>query len=391
MSRPSPSPALAGAGAALVAALLLGLQAGAAPTSERPQGRRPAEGRAPQDLSSGTGSGAPAKDLSSGTSSSIAAEPPPRMPGPARGRGRPGAAAQNHACEACHPEVAAEWRSSLHRKASTEPSYVRSLAREPSAFCRGCHAPEGDPDDPGRAAIHLGVGCVTCHAPEGVVLASPRPGGANEAAPHALIRSAEFAGVAACASCHEFEFPGSRTLMQSTVREHQASSYAALPCAACHMPTVAGGERRRSHAFVASRDREVLARAIKVAGERPTASAVRLSLEPGAVGHAFPTGDLFRRLVVRAEVVGGRARAERILTRHFGADTRTLVVDDRVGAQEDEGGRVIVDLELGEAARGRAIRWQLRYERVAFPRDEGSRAELDGALVIAEGVLAAAP
>ena len=73
---------------------------------------------------------------------------PGSMPGPARGRGRPGAAAVNALCEGCHEEVAREWRGSLHRRAYVDRSFAESLAREPDPFCRGCHAPEADPQSP---------------------------------------------------------------------------------------------------------------------------------------------------------------------------------------------------------------------------------------------------
>ncbi len=99
-----------------------------------------------------------------------------------------------------------------------------------------------------------------------------------------------------------------------------------------------------------------------------------MSLVAGDVGHAFPTGDLFRRLTVSAEVEGDDhaviARAERHLARHFGearlglAGARTQVRDDRLGVGGIERA---VDLALGPEAEGSPIAWRVAYERVEHP------------------------
>lgn len=330
------------------------------------------------------------------------AETPVRaLPGPALGRGRPDAAVRNAGCVGCHEQVAAEWQGSLHREAYTHPSFVAALAREPSGFCRGCHAPEADVDrSPPPALARLGVGCVTCHVPGEVVLAAPRSDLARETAPHAVRRSEEFAGDGACAGCHEFTFPAGRALMQRTVAEHAASASAGTACAGCHMPALAGG--RRSHAFVASRDPAFVAQGVRVTARRD-GSQVLLRLAPGAIGHAFPTGDLFRRLVVVAEVfeAGRVMRADRrVLARHFDHVRRELW-DDRVGAVAfagpqrpavagapvREGDEVVVSLELGPPAYDREIRWRVQYERVAFPADDGDAAEVEASVTVAQGVL----
>lgn len=326
---------------------------------------------------------------------------PRALPGPAVGPGRPDAAAQNAACAHCHVAVAAEWRGSLHHDAYTNTSFAAALAREPLPFCRGCHAPEADPERPApRALAQLGVGCVSCHVPDDVVLAAPRADLAQETAPHPIRRSGRFAGAGACAGCHEFAFPGAPELMQRTVAEHAASTRAGTSCADCHMPRV--GVARRSHAFVASRDPGFVAQAVRVAARRD-GSQVVLRLAPGAVGHAFPTGDLFRRLVVVAEVVeaGRQLRADRrVLARHFDRVRRELW-DDRVGAAAfagpehrpsagdpaRDGDDIVVTLELGPPAYDREIRWRVQYERVAFPANDRDDAEIEASMTIAGGVL----
>src|SRR3712207_728161 len=94
--------------------------------------------------------------------------PPMPAPAPIHRDGDP--ARSNAACESCHPDVAAEWRASSHRTAYTDPVFQRALAREPSPFCRGCHAPEAPPEDEPPARLgEIGVGCVTCHVVGGKV------------------------------------------------------------------------------------------------------------------------------------------------------------------------------------------------------------------------------
>lgn len=323
------------------------------------------------------------------------------MPGPASGPARRDAPARNAACEGCHLEIAAEWRSSLHHHAYTDATYARALAREPTAFCRGCHAPEADP---ARAAppslARLGVGCISCHAPnhaglDDAVWAGPGDG-ADPRAPHPVRRSADFAGVPGCASCHEFDFarqPG--MTMQRTVLEHAASRFAARSCADCHMPLAGTGPgRHRSHDFAASRDPASLRGALDIAATR-TRDGLTLRLTPAAVGHAMPTGDLFRRLYIAAEglddegeVVAADARTlgRRFATRRLSdLVTRKLeVADDRPGARGPAA--TVVTLDLGPSTGDLRVRWRVLHQRVELPLLDDA-AVIAGEIEIAAGIL----
>jgi len=310
------------------------------------------------------------------------------MPGPGP-RGRKDAAARNAACEGCHAEAAATWRASLHAGAWTDPVFQRSYESEPARFCRDCHAPES-------AAPAIGVACVTCHDPEGrgVVLAgNARAGAGASAASHPVQRAAAFAGSAACARCHEFPFPDAArrghdgAQMQRTVTEHAASRFADRSCATCHMPkTERGG---RAHGFAVASDPAMLRRALVVHVTR-RGDGVAFDLAPGEVGHAIPTGDLFRRLVLIAEVVGEDylliAHASRPLARHFrfepapqGGKVQREIGDDRVQ------GAMRVDLDLGPRARGQAIAWRIEWQRVQSMRDQ--EAVIADVVILAEGHL----
>lgn len=243
----------------------------------------------------------------------------------------------------------------MHRGAYTNAAFQTALAVEPTPFCRACHAPEADPArPPAREVADLGVGCVTCHvSDDGVVLA----GTTNRASPHRVRRSADL-----CARCHEFGFPTARSdddaeFMQTTVREHRRSASAAEPCVSCHMPEVRG---RRSHAFSDVRDPAWLGAHLDVKAEIAS-GRVRVTLAQRGGGHAFPTGDLFRRLEVGAEIAG--RRDVRHLARHFeispGTPGRRLMLDDRLFDAPVE-----IDLDLAPA-KGDEVAWWVTYQRVA--------------------------
>jgi hypothetical protein len=107
--------------------------------------------------------------------------------------------------------------------------------------------------------------------------------------------------------------------MQDTLGEHRRSAASATACQGCHMPPApsqggARGRTHRSHAFRVQDDPAMLARAVEVKGAELGKGEVRLSIVPGAIGHAFPTGDLNRQVEVRAVPIdaAGRAIAGRI-------------------------------------------------------------------------------
>jgi hypothetical protein len=293
------------------------------------------------------------------------------MPGP--GRGRLGAAvALNAACVSCHPSEAEEWARSRHRQSDTNAAYRAAFAIEPLPFCRGCHAPEANPrKPPPREVSKLGVGCVSCHVTEeGFVLAAASSGGK---APHPLRRSVDFARARGCAGCHEFRFPGvtgddDGELMQTTAREHQRSPGRGRACADCHMPLVSG---RRSHAFEEIRDPVWLRKNLQVNASLHDGNGVRVTLTQPDPGHAFPTGDLHRRLEVGCEILDENGtvvqREVRHLARHFvlppGQPRRVLLRDDRVFYEPK-----VVDMTLSPAPPGggpTTVHWWVSLQRVA--------------------------
>jgi hypothetical protein len=323
------------------------------------------------------------------------------LPGPApRAAGGPVAgigAPRDEGCIRCHEEITAEWRGSLHHRAWQNAYFARAYALEPLPFCRKCHATTVDPSsEPSPEAREMGIGCTTCHVvPAGIVGARSARASAGG---HEVIGDARLATAAACGGCHDFAFPGPPGFaagpMQDTLGEHQRSAHAGTTCQGCHMPLMpsrAGGAHR-GHAFKVQGDRAMMGRAVKVEGAELVASEVRLTVAPGAIGHAFPTGDLYRQAEVRVTPIdhAGHAVAEAatvVFGRTFGParvgrDTLVQVqkTDTRLTAPRR--------LSLPVPAATRRARWQVVWQRVPpwlAPRLGMKASEHE--TVVAEGVV----
>ena len=238
---------------------------------------------------------------------------------------------------------------------------------------------------------------MTCHLDAHDKVLGAKLGRASRAT-HEVVLSDQRSGNLACARCHEFGFPsqarGGLEMMQTTVSEHGRSGFVAQGCGECHMPRV-GVDQHRSHALATTRDPDALRRAVQVSAER-SGGALRVRIAPRGVGHAFPTGDLFRRLNVVIEVLDGARvvrRERRYLARHFvhriqqdGVSRREEVADDRPGARTADAGAVEVDVDFEDAGVGRQISWQLAYERVDhLLGDSEDGAAVREAVVLASG------
>lgn len=309
-------------------------------------------------------------------------------------------------CAGCHPVIADEWRSSFHRTAFSDATFQRSLALEEAsakAFCVHCHAPEADPRanagrPPDDRALAIGVGCTSCHGDaDAPRTAHAPPLAPARVAPHRVTVDPAFATEKACAACHQFTFDDGRPdLVQRTLDEHAASPFAGVSCATCHMPRRDG---HRDHRFLAGHDPARIAEAVRIEAhlrrgparsDRPV--VVTIHVETSA-GHAFPTGDMFRRarLLVFGEDEGGGivASEERRFGRTWGraepSGLRRELSDTRIrGNFEAE-----IPLLEAAAAPGRAssiarVRYVLLFERVLSMRGDDD-VTLVSSDVVAEG------
>jgi len=224
------------------------------------------------------------------------------LPGPApRGNLPQDTVRANRRCALCHRSIVEEWKRSLHRHSYDDPYFARALRIEPVNFCRKCHAADADPNrDPDPAIAADGVSCLTCHWTKVGVVGAHGTGN-QQIVDHDASGDARLGDDRACGNCHQFDFPTkagavSVTPMQDTVREHEASAYPGIPCQGCHMPLVndSDGTKHHRHDFAVQGDRGFLAHAVRIELVQRTPNGVTVALFSGRIGHAFPTGDLFR-------------------------------------------------------------------------------------------------
>lgn len=282
-------------------------------------------------------------------------------------------------CASCHRAQTEQWRRSQHARAWRDPVFLAAYREEPMAFCRGCHAPLGDPArEPDALAQDEGVSCASCHA---LAAEHARRGGRGPATERMASDSS-----GGCARCHQFDFVADRghgrslwpagEPMQNTAREwHRWSAQRPADerasCVSCHMP--AGDHRVRG-----VEDPAFLARSVAVdarACREATRWNVTVTVEATRVGHAVPTGDLHRelRLVVTGEGPGAE-RAHRF-ARQFetrleqDTDGRSFFVrrerfDGRLSAPGLDPAQVI-ELEIPARAGDAPPRWRLEHWRTA--------------------------
>jgi len=285
-------------------------------------------------------------------------------------------------CAPCHQQIADEWRGSLHAAAWTEPVFQAAYAKEPLAYCRNCHAPQHTGDLPSGLAAKDGVSCATCHVRDGHILGTGKTAYQSRP-PHPVEVVAELDESRYCTSCHQFGFlsegghgrPRVETavLQQTTFDEWQARAahLDGKRCQSCHMPeTGLGDATHRAHGFHVQGDAAFIRQAVSVAlsVSHDGGPALLATLSPGVVGHAFPTGDLFRNLELRVwaddrpeqsvSLVYGRTYGDR--RGSAGESARYVVSDTRVGVGDD-----VRRLDLTPLGQAKTYHWRLDYRLMA--------------------------
>ncbi len=300
-------------------------------------------------------------------------------------------------CGDCHAEIASEWKQSLHRNAWDNEYFAKAYTLERLAFCRECHAPLANPaDEPSLEAQRIGVGCTSCHViSAGIVGTHSMVAQENG---HEVIGDARLATPAACGRCHDFAFPASHLpeidRMQKTMHEHAQSAHAAKPCQDCHMPVVPSqkGPPHRKHDFRVFGNREFMSRAIVINQARIKDESLHLDLALGTIGHAFPTGDLYRRVEVRVMGLDSHGKtignpSSQILRRIFGP---AFEGPNKVVPIEREDGRLTgpkqLTLPIPKAAT--RVRYEIVWQRLPpeMAKKFGMKMS-DHEMIVAEGVV----
>jgi hypothetical protein len=283
--------------------------------------------------------------------------------------------AQAADCGNCHEDQLHQWQESNHATAGTDEwvrdlysgdgtpggsagyVFVDSHDAEDSGFCSTCHHPMEDVFDPGNVRFNEvtstagleGVSCVACHQMDAVnhaVSELHHLGNSTYRFPDDPIVSTTqfvwgplddvtFSGMKAsyapvfsearfCASCHEYNRPGTSVPGQTPYTEWLASPYSVpgpgfRSCQDCHMPEEDGpgylvdpignpplrpAEQRHRHEMVGAtqttlEESILLDASVFEAGGRIVVSA---DVTNQGSGHAFPTGVSIRNamLVVSA-------------------------------------------------------------------------------------------
>ncbi len=330
-------------------------------------------------------------------------------------------------CATCHPAIAQEWRASNHAQAWTDPLFQAEYRDTPDPACRHCHAPTAPRTrEPRGLAAQDGVDCATCHIRDGALVPVQKaisdaeraswaraildaPPGAYSTEPVAALRSAEF-----CGTCHQIHFlPVSdpeavaydpAEWLQDTYREWSQSDAArsGVSCQACHMKRVvaANGRAHTNHRFPGMYDAALVRRAVSVeltARRQGGRIHVDASVRPGAIGHAFPTGDMFREAVLTVWTVEPEsARAEARLRRSFQVVARERHGDPDhmvyAGAEDTRVAPPAADAAAREFAmilRSPAAR-ELQWSLELHARTPG-REHLGGSTVVASGRVTITP
>ncbi len=220
-----------------------------------------------------------------------------------------GTAPKAEECRTCHKEIYNEWNNSRHRVSYTNELFQKAYANEKMDWCVNCHSPVQASDRNKNELNAEGISCAACHVRNGEMLSGKFSGKGTE---HSFQKSKTVTGSEFCGSCHQFNFPSQKSRereihysnlpMQNTYREWQNSYFAdRKTCQDCHMPFEKNSEgiQYRSHTFPGGHNSEYLQKSFSVELNRLENGIWELILTGKSIGHAFPTGDLFRNLEIR--------------------------------------------------------------------------------------------
>jgi hypothetical protein len=248
-------------------------------------------------------------------------------------------------CGACHPDFYAEWRTSIHSQAWTDPYFQADWTFEDSQqICRNCHTPL-DRQQPQRVTDyrdkekwdpvlvpnpafdetlqHQGVTCAACHLRDGEIVGVL----GDTDAPHPVEVIADPNQV--CLRCHVvegdrwdtfFRFPPCGTVAEikqtaGVSGEVTVPDVNSLACVQCHMPSaqrslVEVGSIRmvRQHLWRGGHDPEMVKKAFEavltpVVSDDATDQRFKFTITNTGAAHYLPTGTPDRHLVIELRLL----------------------------------------------------------------------------------------
>jgi len=238
------------------------------------------------------------------------------------------------ACGTCHQEIYAEWRTTMHAGAYTDPFFQAYWRKDEYEWsCLTCHTPlenqleqrivqfkDNDFRQPqfadnNRFDAELqqeGITCAACHVRDGVIY-GPYPAEQLNA-PHPVAYDERFLSEALCLDCHEVPakpFSFLRSGICGTGGEWENGPYIkkGYRCQTCHMPEVtrplvAGQKSRKNgrHLWRGGNSPEQVAKALTITAKRQEGT-VRVDITNSGAGHNFPTGDPDREVFITAKLM----------------------------------------------------------------------------------------
>ena len=248
-------------------------------------------------------------------------------------------------CGACHRDIHAAWKQSIHARSLEDPIFLDSL-RQLSAeggdvrLCLDCHAPlvRSSRDFTLEKKLSWeGVTCDYCHSIAEIAPGTiPKPklqvgatkfgpipdvaSSAHETAYRQLFKESEL-----CAGCHEYVAPSGVPIL-STYSEWKASPQASegKTCQTCHMSEVkanvvdprvkrTAGATVNLHGMPGGHSIEQLNRALSVRA-RPTRTGdkieLRVEINNRGAGHTVPTGSAARQITLEVRVDTNQGKEE---------------------------------------------------------------------------------
>ncbi len=151
------------------------------------------------------------------------------------------------------------------------------------------------------------------------------------------------------------------------------------------MPLVTGpdGKTHHDHGVHVLGNAALLRRALSISARRLDDQAIAVRLTAAWVGHAVPTGDMFRRIQIHAWTVDALGNTlesappvtlarlfddiPRDSSGHGFMTQRVQVADQRVQAPGTPGSDLEREVRFPHVLRGAAVRWEVLYQRMMDP------------------------
>lgn len=247
---------------------------------------------------------------------------------------------QNKNCITCHKTEHKNWQNHLHSQSFVNPRFRNAFTIESFRWCLNCHAPYWNIQPPENLTFMAlekniinqeGINCSVCHVRNGKIYHSRS---SNSTDHHQTYRDSSLADNRFCAKCHQFNFPLTHqpqifygdVAMQDTYHEYLNTTWLAKEtnCQKCHYYS----QHRSPSIFDNNFRREFTIRFTTIPF-RGGSYQLKIFFAIDKIGHAFPTGDLFRVLVYGIYNKNGKLIKEIRIEKKMIRKTQEVVYDNR--------------------------------------------------------------